>query len=376
MWASEPATPFQYAGKHGIRQHGPFRGPVARLQLHRRGLRDRIRGKEFGGARLSLTGESKQISPRSTCTWSAAQRNSRTEHFRRLRDPDAILWKMSRRRRHPHADREGREIRLTIVGELATRSLQASTRARTVVCSANAGLAGEMRTALYGGSFNASHHGHLILAREAMEQLGLDGVVFIPAAQSPFKLDRTPAPANACQPWCARRWLTSLSSECDGFEKLEKTGPRAYSGRPSRLGAAEASGNNFSTSSDEDNVSELPLWRRFEECARDGAVRCFCAVMAQRARGTSFRAWNRRVDIWASRGAQARCGRPQHPLSRARSGARNNRSAPPSCREAINSETLRRLCAASSPTRKRRYAAPCSICAGLSVSFYRFLCLA
>jgi nicotinate-nucleotide adenylyltransferase len=40
---------------------------------------------------------------------------------------------------------------------------------------------------LYGGTFDPIHHGHLILAREARERLELDRVIFIPAAQSPFK---------------------------------------------------------------------------------------------------------------------------------------------------------------------------------------------
>lgn len=44
-----------------------------------------------------------------------------------------------------------------------------------------------MRIALYGGTFDPPHHGHLILAREAREQFRLDRVVFIPAARSPFK---------------------------------------------------------------------------------------------------------------------------------------------------------------------------------------------
>lgn len=40
---------------------------------------------------------------------------------------------------------------------------------------------------VYGGTFDPIHHGHLILAREALEQLGLDRVAFVPAANSPFK---------------------------------------------------------------------------------------------------------------------------------------------------------------------------------------------
>jgi nicotinate-nucleotide adenylyltransferase len=49
---------------------------------------------------------------------------------------------------------------------------------------------------LYGGSFDPIHHGHLILAREALETLGLDRVIFIPNGISPHKLDRPPAPAE------------------------------------------------------------------------------------------------------------------------------------------------------------------------------------
>lgn len=49
---------------------------------------------------------------------------------------------------------------------------------------------------LFGGSFDPVHHGHLILARDAMESLDLNRVVFIPANVSPHKLGRPPAPAR------------------------------------------------------------------------------------------------------------------------------------------------------------------------------------
>lgn len=53
-----------------------------------------------------------------------------------------------------------------------------------------------MRIALYGGTFDPIHHGHLILARDAREQLGLDRVIFIPAARSPFKTGAESTPAE------------------------------------------------------------------------------------------------------------------------------------------------------------------------------------
>ncbi len=44
-----------------------------------------------------------------------------------------------------------------------------------------------MKIGIYGGTFDPVHHAHLILARDALETLGLDKVIFVPAAISPLK---------------------------------------------------------------------------------------------------------------------------------------------------------------------------------------------
>ncbi|MBK7877924.1 MAG: nicotinate (nicotinamide) nucleotide adenylyltransferase [Planctomycetes bacterium] len=49
------------------------------------------------------------------------------------------------------------------------------------------------RIGLFGGSFDPVHEGHLHVARAAAQRFGLDRVVFVPAAQSPFKPDQRPA---------------------------------------------------------------------------------------------------------------------------------------------------------------------------------------
>lgn len=51
-----------------------------------------------------------------------------------------------------------------------------------------------LRIGLYGGSFDPVHIAHLLVAQAAHEEVQLDRVVFIPAAQSPFKPDYKPTP--------------------------------------------------------------------------------------------------------------------------------------------------------------------------------------
>jgi nicotinate-nucleotide adenylyltransferase len=56
-------------------------------------------------------------------------------------------------------------------------------------------LSSEQKIGLYGGSFDPVHLGHLLVAQAALEEVGLERLFFIPAAQSPFKPGTTPTPA-------------------------------------------------------------------------------------------------------------------------------------------------------------------------------------
>ncbi len=53
-----------------------------------------------------------------------------------------------------------------------------------------------MRVALFGGSFNPIHFGHLRAAEEVREAMELDLVYFVPAASPPHKPDEGLAPAD------------------------------------------------------------------------------------------------------------------------------------------------------------------------------------
>lgn len=53
-----------------------------------------------------------------------------------------------------------------------------------------------MKIGILGGTFNPVHIGHLILAEEAREKLGLDKIIFVPAYLPPHKDTADIAPAN------------------------------------------------------------------------------------------------------------------------------------------------------------------------------------
>ena len=57
-------------------------------------------------------------------------------------------------------------------------------------------LSRRLRLGVYGGTFDPVHLGHLLLARDALEQLRLDAILFVPAGQSPLK-SRKPRASDA-----------------------------------------------------------------------------------------------------------------------------------------------------------------------------------
>ena len=55
---------------------------------------------------------------------------------------------------------------------------------------------GRRRVALYGGTFDPVHAGHMAVARGLLDTFGLDEVLFIPAYVAPHKRDRRVSPAH------------------------------------------------------------------------------------------------------------------------------------------------------------------------------------
>jgi nicotinate-nucleotide adenylyltransferase len=153
-----------------------------------------------------------------------------------------------------------------------------------------------MRTALYGGSFDPVHHGHLILAREAMEQLGLDRVVFIPAAHSPHKLARQPVPADLRLRMVREAIAGEARFQCDSSE-TEKEGP-SFTVDTVTVWRQREPGDEFFYLIGEDNVRELHTWRRYDELRR--MVQFVVFERHSTAPAHDFPRVRRRVDISAT----------------------------------------------------------------------------
>ncbi|HVE15357.1 MAG TPA: nicotinate-nucleotide adenylyltransferase [Chthoniobacterales bacterium] len=120
-----------------------------------------------------------------------------------------------------------------------------------------------MKTGLFGGSFDPIHIGHLILAREAREQLGLDRVIFIPAAISPHKLHRVPAPAEM------RLEMVRAAVEGEpGFEvedcELTREGP-SFTIDTVRWLRERNPGDEFFYFIGDDNLGKLDTWLEIDE---------------------------------------------------------------------------------------------------------------
>ncbi len=156
----------------------------------------------------------------------------------------------------------------------------------------------DLRLALYGGSFDPIHHGHLILARDALEQLSLDRVIFIPAAHSPHKLARTPADGALRRAMLAAALADEPRFVLDDSELL-RPGPSFSIETVERI-AAEFPGARLHYLIGADNLRELHTWRRIEDLRRIAQFVVFGRGAEAADDSHGFPTISRRVDISAT----------------------------------------------------------------------------
>jgi len=122
------------------------------------------------------------------------------------------------------------------------------------------------RIGLFGGSFDPVHLGHLLVAQAAMEELELARLFFIPTAQSPFKPDSKPAPAN--ERLRLLRLALAGKTNCEIDEQEIRRGGVSYTIDTLRDYARRFPQTQLFYLIGADNVTSLPQWREANELAR------------------------------------------------------------------------------------------------------------
>ncbi len=123
-----------------------------------------------------------------------------------------------------------------------------------------------MNIGLFGGSFDPVHLGHLLVAQAAREELRLTRLFFIPAAQSPFKPEREPAPA--LERLRLLRLALAGMNWCEIDEQEVKRGGVSYT-----VETVRDFGRRFPEAGlfwliGADHVAQLAKWREADELAR------------------------------------------------------------------------------------------------------------
>ena len=115
------------------------------------------------------------------------------------------------------------------------------------------------RIGLFGGSFDPVHLGHTMVARAALAEVELDQLFIIPAAQSPFKSEQSPAPAADRLAWLRLAFGDEPRCEIDAQE-IERAGV-SYTIDTVRDYAARFPEAELFYLIGADHVPMLPEWR-------------------------------------------------------------------------------------------------------------------
>ncbi len=123
-----------------------------------------------------------------------------------------------------------------------------------------------MKLGIYGGSFDPVHLGHLLVAQAAIEELQLDRLYFIPAAQSPFKPENQPASPAARLQLLRLALAGKTNYEID--EQEIRRGGISYTVDTLRDYAQKFPGAELFYLIGADNASKLNEWRDPADLAR------------------------------------------------------------------------------------------------------------
>jgi len=152
------------------------------------------------------------------------------------------------------------------------------------------------KIAIYGGTFDPVHHAHLILARDAIETLGLDKVILVPAAISPLKKAAPVAGGEVRLAMLKAAIKGEPEFEVDECELLRQ--PPSYTiDTVEKIRRRECDAAIYCLIG-EDNVEQLPRWHRFADLEK--RVRFVVLDRSGKQPLHSYQLIHRRIDISAT----------------------------------------------------------------------------
>lgn len=125
-----------------------------------------------------------------------------------------------------------------------------------------------MKLGFYGGTFDPIHNGHLILARDAVETLGLDRLYFIPNALSPHKLRREPVASPELRGEMVQAAIEGEPRFDFDDTELHREGISYTIDTVLSMRERFGPDAEFFYLIGQDNVAELGTWRRVEDLHR------------------------------------------------------------------------------------------------------------
>ena len=157
-------------------------------------------------------------------------------------------------------------------------------------------VGGLKKIAIYGGTFDPIHHAHLILARQAIETIGLHKVILVPAAISPLKKSAPVASGEVR--------LGMLQAAIKGEPKFEVNDCELLRPPPSytidtveEIRRCERDATIYCLIG-EDNVEQLPRWHRFDQLEK--IVRIVVLDRSGKQPSHPYPLIHRRIDISAT----------------------------------------------------------------------------
>ena len=152
------------------------------------------------------------------------------------------------------------------------------------------------KIAIYGGTFDPIHCGHLIIAREALETFGIDELILVPARLSPLKKNK-PVASDEIRLLMVQAAIENEPGFCVDDCELRRPPPSYTIDTIEEICQRKGDAEIYCLIG-EDNVENLKHWHRFAELEKMVQF-----VVLDRSRQRPSRAYpiiRRKIDISAT----------------------------------------------------------------------------